>query len=107
MFFKIKKIWDVNHGIKLYAPLRLHQSWVTAIQFGKDNLHMVTVGDKIAWWALDHLPRKRQGTNMGLKMRKISTTNSRADPFKRRSKLDSNESEQSPPGKYYPFHKFF
>lgn len=94
----------MNHGIKLYAPLRLHQSWVTDIQFGKDNLHMVTVGDKIAWWALDHLPRKRQGTNMGLKMRKISTTNNSGganrDPFKRRSKLDSNESaEQSPPGK--------
>ena len=98
----------MNHGIKLYAPLRLHQSWVTDIQFGKDNLHMVTVGDKIAWWALDHLPRKRQGTNMGLKMRKISTSGAnRADPFKRRSKLDPNESEQSPPGKCINFTKVF
>ena len=29
------QIWEVNHGSKLYAPLRLHQSWVTDIQFGK------------------------------------------------------------------------
>ena len=97
----------MNHGIKLYAPLRLHQSWVTDIQFGKDNLHMVTVGDKIAWWALDHLPRKRQGTNMGLKMRKISTSGANRDPFKRRSKLDPSESEQSPPGKSINFTKVF
>ena len=27
------QIWDVATSTRLYAPLRLHQSWVTDIQF--------------------------------------------------------------------------
>merc|ERR1712061_391107 len=58
------QIRDVASSSRLYAPLRLHQSWVTDIQFSHDNIHMVTVGDKIAWWCLDHLPRKKSNSNV-------------------------------------------
>ena len=64
---------------------------------------MVTVGDKIAWWALDHMPRQRINTNPNtttgstVRMRKTSygTYGSRRDPFKRRSRQGS-ESGTSP-----------
>jgi hypothetical protein len=26
---------------------------------------MVTVGDKIAWWSLDHMPRRKMSTKTG------------------------------------------
>ena len=84
----------MNQGIKLYAPLRLHQSWVTDIQFSKDSSRMVTVGDKIAWWSLDLMPRGQKntgtpggGSNPMLRTRK--TSNTQQDPFKRRNRRSS------------------
>ena len=86
------QIWDVSSESRLYAPLRLHQSWVTDIQFCKDNVHMVTVGDKIAWWNLDHLPRSRANT----RNRRASVS---IDPFKRRRR--SSTSDSSPGGCHF------
>ena len=79
------QIWELDSWSRLYSPLSLHQSWVTDIQFCKNNLHMVTVGDKIAWWSLEHLPNRRPRTKR----------NSLADPFRRRKRGDS-ESKSSP-----------
>ena len=75
----LSQIWELDGWSRLYSPLSLHQSWVTDIQFCKNNLHMVTVGDKIAWWSLEHLPNKRPRTKR----------NSLADPFRRRKRGDS------------------
>ena len=72
--FSSSQIWELDGWSRLYSPLSLHQSWVTDIQFCKNNLHMVTVGDKIAWWSLEHLPNKRPRTKR----------NSLANPFSRR-----------------------
>ena len=55
---------------------------------------MVTVGDKIAWWSLDLMPRGQKntgtpggGSNPMLRTRK--TSNTQQDPFKRRNRRSS------------------
>ena len=84
------QIWDVSSKKRLYAPLRLHQSWVRDIQFSKDNIRMVTVGDKIAWWSLDFLTeasstrRQQQVQN-----RRSSVTSALSNPFQRRKRSTS------------------
>ena len=88
------QIWELDSWTRLYSPLSLHQSWVTDIQFCKNNLHMVTVGDKIAWWSLEHLPNRRPKTKR----------NSLADPFKRSRKIsESKNSGNSPASPCSPF----
>lgn len=74
------EIWDVQSGAKMYHPLRMHESWVTDIQFASDNIHMVSVGDKIAWWCLEHMTR-----------RKANSTHKRKSSglFSRRPRIDS------------------
>jgi len=105
------EIWDVtsltsasgvakNGGCRrLHAPLRLHQSWVTDIRFSRDSLHMVTVGDKIAWWSLGHMPRDTKasvtGSRGGQAVRKASTT---TDPFRRRRRTESESNCGQSPG---------
>ena len=55
---------------------------------------MVTVGDKIAWWSLEHLPNRRPKTKR----------NSLADPFKRSRKIsESKNSGNSPASPCSPF----
>ena len=55
---------------------------------------MVTVGDKIAWWSLDLMPKGQKntgtpggGSNPMLRTRK--TSNTQQDPFKRRNRRSS------------------
>ena len=85
---------------RLYAPLRLHQSWVTDIQFSRDNIHMVTVGDKIAWWCLDHLPRKKTSSAVfSQRSRKTSVPTDTYNPFQRRRRTSESNTAISP-GKY-------
>ena len=43
------QVWETKSRCKLFRPISLHQSWVTDVQWSKDGLKIVSVGDKMAW----------------------------------------------------------
>jgi hypothetical protein len=52
----------------VFRPIRLHQSWVTDIQWSNDNLRLVSVGDKMAWQDFWQFYSKQKHTFMYIGM---------------------------------------
>ena len=59
---------------------------------------MVTVGDKIAWWCLDHLPRKKASS---IRARKTSVSADTYNPFQRRRRTSESNVAVISPGKIF------
>ena len=60
---------------------------------------MVTVGDKIAWWCLDHLPRKKASSIINQRARKTSVPADTYNPFQRRRRTSESNVAVISPGK--------
>ena len=61
---------------------------------------MVTVGDKIAWWCLDHLPRKK-APSINQRARKTSVPADTYNPFQRRRRTSESNVAVISPGKLF------
>ena len=64
---------------------------------------MVTVGDKIAWWCLDHLPRKKASSIINQRARKTSVPADTYNPFQRRRRTSESNVAVISPGKRIVF----
>ena len=62
---------------------------------------MVTVGDKIAWWCLDHLPRKKASSILNQRARKTSVPADTYNPFQRRRRTSESNVAAISPGKNF------
>ena len=79
----------------------MSQKLTTHLCLLKDNIHMVTVGDKIAWWCLDHLPRKKAPSIINQRARKTSVPADTYNPFQRRRRTSESNVAVISPGKIF------